>query len=55
MTVTEEGGGRLNVFAKEPEIQIIQEKPSPQKRSRVVFISVAIVLISVFGWYLITK
>jgi len=55
MTVTEEDGGRLNVFAKEPEIQIIKENPSIQNRSRLFLLGLAIVLISVFGWYLITK
>ena len=51
MTVTEESGGRLNVFAKEPEIQIIQEKSSAEKRSRLFIIGLPIILIRVFGWY----
>ncbi len=55
MTVTEESGGRLNVFAKEPEIQIIDENPSINRLSRLLLLGLPIILISVFGWYLSTK
>ncbi len=38
MTVTKESEGRLNAFAKEPKIQLIETKPSSSKGSRIVFI-----------------
>ncbi len=38
MSVTQEGGGRLNTFAKEPQIEVIKEKPSGSLRSRLITI-----------------
>ena len=55
MTVTEESEGRLNVFAKEPEIQIIQPNSNASKGSRLIILTGAIILISIIGWYLIIK
>ncbi len=55
MTVTEEGGGRLNIFAKEPEIQIIESKSSLRNRFRLFALACVIILISIFGWYFINK
>ena len=55
MTVTKESEGRLNVFAKEPEIRVIQSKPSINLRSQLLIIVAAIILISIFGAYLINK
>ena len=31
MPITEEEGGRLNAFAKEPEIEVLESKSSPGK------------------------
>ena len=33
MSVTEEEGGRLNAFAKEPSIEIVEQNASPSKLS----------------------
>tara|TARA_B100000131_G_C17972897_1_gene555197 strand:+ start:129 stop:296 length:168 start_codon:yes stop_codon:yes gene_type:complete len=55
MTVTEESGGRLNVFAKEPEIQVIEPKSSTERLFRLLILAGAIILISIFGWYLTYK
>ena len=55
MTVTEESGGRFNVFAKEPEIQVIREKASGEVRSQLFIMLGVIILISIFGWFLINK
>ena len=35
MTVTEESGGRLNTFAKEPEIQVISQDSSNNNGLRI--------------------
>ena len=34
MSVTEESGGRLNAFAKEPKIEVISEEASANNRFR---------------------
>tara|TARA_Y100001968_G_scaffold247126_1_gene231528 strand:- start:844 stop:1008 length:165 start_codon:yes stop_codon:yes gene_type:complete len=38
MTVTQESEGRLNAFAKEPEIEVIENNNSSSKGSRLFFI-----------------
>ncbi len=45
MPIIEESGGRLNAFAKEPQIQIV-EKGSDNKASRVIVIA-GIVMVGV--------
>ena len=55
MTVTEESGGRFNVFAKEPEIQLISKKTSTEVRSQLFLMAGVFILISIFGWFLINK
>ncbi len=55
MTVTEESGGRLNVFAKEPEIEVIQPKSSAEKLLGQLILLGGIILISIFGWYFTNK
>ncbi len=34
MSITDEGGGRLNAFAKEPDIELVSEKAGYSKGSR---------------------
>ncbi len=55
MTVTEESGGRFNVFAKEPKIEIIQPNANSNNRFRIFTLVGGIILISIIGWYLIIK
>ena len=38
MTVTKESEGRLNAFAKEPEIELIEKQPSNSKGSQIFII-----------------
>ena len=45
MTVTKESEGRLNAFAKEPEIEVLETIPSNSNGSRLIFISSGLLLI----------
>ncbi len=38
MSVTEEEGGRLNAFAKEPEIEVVSQKGSITNKSQLIII-----------------
>ncbi|EAU75392.1 photosystem II assembly protein Psb34 [Synechococcus sp. RS9916] len=38
MQVTEEDGGRLNAFAKEPRMEVIEDQSSRSKSSRLMII-----------------
>ena len=38
MQVTEEDGGRLNAFAKEPRMEVIDDQPSRSNSSRMMII-----------------
>ncbi len=51
MTVTEESGGRLNAFAKEPAIEVIDSKISYNKISQQIFIIGTMLLIGIIGVY----
>ena len=53
MTVTEESGGRLNAFAKEPEIELIGSNNSPNKVSQRLLLFGGILSIGIIGFYLI--
>tara|TARA_A100001037_G_scaffold236105_1_gene215079 strand:+ start:371 stop:538 length:168 start_codon:yes stop_codon:yes gene_type:complete len=53
MSVTDEGGGRLNAFAKEPEIEVIRGKSSDSNGSRF-FVVAGIVFISLLIAYSLT-
>ncbi len=55
MTVTEESGGRLNAFAKEPEIEVISEETSNSKRFQQIAVLVSIFLIGTIGFSLVIK
>ena len=45
MTVTEEEGGRLNAFAKEPRIQVIAQGSSENKTSRLILVTGALLIV----------
>ncbi len=45
MSVTEEEGGRLNAFAKEPQIELISKQTSNSNASRIIFIAGLLLLI----------
>ena len=53
MTVTNESGGRLNAFANEPEIAVITHQASDSNKTQILAIIVSLVIISIFGIYLI--
>ena len=55
MTVTEESGGRLNAFAKEPEIQVISSKQSNSYGFQGFLLILAVLCIGIIGFYLINK
>ena len=55
MTVTEESGGRLNAFAKEPEIEVITSNNLLQNQSQRIILIGAILLIGIIGFYSILK
>ncbi len=55
MTVTEESGGRLNAFAKEPEIEVITSKSFPSNDSRQFILIGTILFIGIIGVYWIIK
>ena len=46
MTVTQESEGRLNAFAKEPEIEVISENQSNSNGSRLITIAGIFLLIA---------
>ncbi len=51
MTVTNESGGRLNAFANEPNIEIIDVKTSKFKQSQLLVLISALASISIIGIY----
>ena len=55
MTVTKESEGRLNVFAKEPEIELIGPNNSTNKASQRLLLFGGILSIGIIGFYLIFK
>ena len=52
MTVTEEGGGRLNAFAQEPRMEVIPQNTGYNRSSILILITGLIVLISLIAYTL---
>ena len=54
MSVTEESGGRLNAFAKEPKIEVISEEASSSNNFRLLIFAGVMLLcgLIVFGVFL---
>ena len=45
MSVTEESGGRLNAFAKEPQIEVVSQEDSNSNASRlIIFAGILLVI-----------
>ncbi len=55
MTVTNESGGRLNAFANEPEIELMDSVPRKFKPSQLFSFIGPIALITIFGIYFFIK
>ncbi len=55
MTVTEESGGRLNAFAKEPKIEVINKDDSNSRASWVVTIFGTVLVIGLIAFSLTIK
>ncbi len=51
MPVTQEEGGRLNAFAREPKIQLIEQGGSPNHSYRLILFAGTLILVAliVFG------
>ncbi len=49
MPITEEEGGRLNAFAKEPKIELIEKETSDSKTSWIIFIAGALFIAVLIG------
>ena len=50
MTVTKESEGRLNAFAKEPQIEVISEQPSNSNGFKLVIVIGLVLLIGLFAF-----
>tara|TARA_Y100001968_G_scaffold326209_1_gene368860 strand:- start:590 stop:757 length:168 start_codon:yes stop_codon:yes gene_type:complete len=50
MTVTQESEGRLNAFAKEPQIEVIKEQPSSTNASKLLIVGGTLLLIALFAF-----
>ena len=50
MSFTKEEGGRLNAFAKEPEIEVIQENSSNSNTSTLILIGGGLLLFSLIAY-----
>lgn len=46
MVVTEEDGGRLNAFAKEPRMEVVQKESSPSQGSRLFLIGISLLVVA---------
>ena len=55
MTVTEEGDGRLNAFAKEPEIVVINKNSKNINAYTLLIATGGLFLISIIGFSLLLK
>ncbi len=55
MTVTEESGGRLNAFAKEPEMEIINQDADTKNSFQRLILPGLILLFTIIGFSLILK
>ena len=49
MQVTQEDGGRLNAFAKEPRMEVISDRASVSNGSRLLIISGAVLVIALMA------
>ena len=50
MSVTEESGGRLNAFAKEPKIEVINQEASASSNFRLLVFAGIMLLIGLIGY-----
>ena len=50
MSVTEEAGGRLNAFAKEPKIEVIDQESSSTNGSRIFLLFGILLLIGLISF-----
>ncbi len=50
MSVTEESGGRLNAFAKEPKIEVISKESSDSNNFRLLIFAAVMLLIGIIGY-----
>ena len=50
MSVTEESGGRLNAFAKEPKIEVISQEASSSNNFRLLIFAGVMLLIGVITY-----
>ena len=50
MSITEEAGGRLNAFAKEPRIEVINQKASGSKGSQLFLIAGILLVIGLIAF-----
>ena len=50
MSVTEESGGRLNSFAKEPKIEVISKESSDSNNFRLLIFAAVMLLIGIIGY-----
>ena len=49
MPITEEGGGRLNAFAQEPKIELIQKGTSRSSASWIILIAGTLLVAALIG------
>ena len=50
MSVTEESGGRLNAFAKEPKIEVISEEASASNNFRLLIFAGVMLVIGIIAY-----
>ena len=50
MSVTEESGGRLNAFAKEPKIEVISQESSNSSNFRLLIFAIAMIFMSIIAY-----
>ena len=50
MSVTEESGGRLNAFAKEPKIELISEEASASNNFRLLIVAIVMLVIGLIAY-----
>jgi len=50
MTITKESEGRLNAFANEPQIEVINDKPSASSSFKLLMIASSLLLIGLIAF-----
>ncbi|WP_320666757.1 high light inducible protein [Prochlorococcus sp. MIT 1307] len=50
MSVTEESGGRLNAFAKEPKIEVISQESSNRNNFQLIIFSLVMLIMAIVGY-----